>query len=408
MDTLASTPDILAHAKKRMMPCINPQPVVMDHGEGALLWDVDGRRYVDMIGGLAVVGLGHSHPQVLAAMDKQMRKAIHLSNMYASVPAVDLAERLCAHSFAERVFFANSGAEANEGAMKLARKYHSVRGDGRFEFVTAEHSFHGRTLGCITATGQEKYRAGFEPLVPGFRYVPYGDVDAIMRNLGPRTAAVILEPLQGEGGMVLPPPGYLKKVKLLCAEAGCLLILDEIQSGMGRTGTLWNYQQEDVVPDIMTIAKGLGNGVPIGAFLTTDEVGQALTPGSHASTFGGNLLTCAAGVAVMDVLTADGFLAGVRERAARLRKGLEDLAARHPDLMGEVRGRGMWLGCQLKRDAPSLVHHARHNGVLANIIHGTVLRLAPPLILPDDLMAEAFEKLDQAITDFETDIPLPA
>lgn len=407
MSTLASTPDVLARAKKRMMPCISPQPVVMDRGEGAQLWDIDGRRYIDLIGGLAVVGLGHSHPRVLAAMERQMRKLVHVSNMYASQPCVELAERLCAHSFAERVFFANSGVEANEGALKLARKYFHTRGEGRFEFVTAEHSFHGRTMAGITATGQEKYRAGFEPLVPGFRYVPYGDLDALMRAVGPRTAAVMLEPVQGEGGMIVPPPGYLKKVKQLCQDAGCLLILDEIQSGVGRTGTLWNHQQEDMVPDIMTIAKGIGNGVPIGAFLTTDEIASALQPGTHASTFGGNLLTTAAAVAVMDVVTEPGFLEGVRERSAKLRAHLEGLSARHPAFMGEVRGRGMWLGAELKRDGTKLVHHARHHGVLCNIIHGHVLRLAPPLVLDEPLMGEAFAALDRAVTDFENEVPLP-
>ncbi|MEW5853052.1 MAG: acetylornithine transaminase [Myxococcota bacterium] len=401
MSTLASTADILARAKKHLLHCYNPQPVVLERGEGSVVWDVDGKRYIDLIGGLAVTGLGHSHPHVVEAIRKQAGKMLHASNMYASVPLVDLAEKLCSVSFAERVFFCNSGAEANEAALKCARRYFHLKGEGRFEIVSALHSFHGRTMATITATGQEKYRAGFEPLVPGFKYVQYGDIDALSRMVGPRTAAVLLEPVQGEGGMIVPPPGYLKAVRQLCSETGCLLILDEIQSGMGRTGTMFAYQQEDMVPDIMTVAKGIGNGVPLGAMLTTSELSSALGPGMHASTFGGNLLTCAAGVAVMEVLMEPGFLEGVQKRAATLRKHLEALSAKHPEFMGEVRGRGMWLGCELKRDGTKLVNNAREHGVLVNIIHGHVLRLAPPLNIPDELMVEAFNNLDVAVTEFE-------
>ena len=401
MGTLNSSADTLARAKKHLSHCINPQPVVLHHGEGAVVFDVEGKRYIDLLGGLAVTGLGHNHPKVTAAITAQASRLLHVSNMYASEPAVELAEKLCAHSFATRVFFCNSGAEANEAALKLARKYFHVKGEGRFEFVTAINSFHGRTLATVTATGQEKYRVGFEPLVPGFRYVPYGDMEALIRNVGPRTAAVMLEPIQGEGGVIVPPAGYLKQVRELCSEVGCLFILDEIQSGMGRTGSLFAYQQEGFVPDAISIAKGLGNGVPIGAMLTTDEFSAALQPGTHASTFGGNPLTCAAGNAVMDVITEEGFLSGVRDRSATLRKHMENLAAAHPEFMGEVRGRGMWLGCELRWDATKLVHYARDAGVLVNIIHGHVLRLAPPLIIDDALMAEGFRALDGAINAFK-------
>jgi acetylornithine aminotransferase len=397
MSTLSSTADILARARKRLLHCINPQPVVLERGQGAVVYDVDGTRYVDLIAGLAVTGLGHAHPGVTAAVVEQAGRMTHCSNLYASRPAVELAERLCAHSFAERVFFGNSGAEANEAALKLARRYFHLKGEGRFEFVTALHSFHGRTMATVTATGQEKYRTGFEPLVPGFRYVPFGDADALMAAVGPRTAAVMLEPIQGEGGMVVPPVGYLKRARDICSQMGCILILDEIQSGMGRTGFLFAYQQEDMVPDVITVAKGLANGLPIGAMLTTHELSQALGPGMHASTFGGNPVACAAGAAVMDVLTAPGFLNQVRERAVGLRRRLEKLAAAHPDVMGEVRGRGMWLGCVLKADGTQLVQHARDHGVLVNTIHGQVLRLAPPLIISEELMDEAFDKLDAAV-----------
>ncbi|MBI5494787.1 MAG: acetylornithine transaminase [Deltaproteobacteria bacterium] len=400
MSTLASTADILARGRKRLLHCINPQPVVLDHGDGALVWDVDGNRYIDLLGGLAVTGLGHAHPRVVEAIEKQARKLIHASNLYATTPAIELAEKLCANSFAERVFFANSGAEANEAALKAARKYFHDRGEGRFEFVTAHNSFHGRTFATVTATGQEKYRAGFEPLVPGFRYVPFNDIEALARHVGPRTAAVLLEPIQGEGGLIVPSPGYLKQVRQLTREVGCLLILDEIQSGIGRTGTLFAYQQEDMVPDIITIAKGLGNGVPIGAMLTTEDISKALQPGTHASTFGGNPVACAAGNAVMDVLLEPSFLPGVRDRAGLLRRHLEDLAKKHAAFMGEVRGRGMWLGVELKWDGAKLVNYAREHGVLVNIIHGHVMRLAPPLVVGEDLMKEAFEKLDKAVAAF--------
>jgi acetylornithine/N-succinyldiaminopimelate aminotransferase len=408
MSTLASTADTLARAKKHLLHCINPQPVVLDHGQGAEVWDLDGKRYVDLLGGLAVTGLGHNHPRVVEAIVKQSSRLLHVSNLYASTPMVELAARLCANSFAERVFFCNSGAEANEAALKTARKHFHDKGEGRFEYVSAHNSFHGRTMGAVTATGQEKYRAGFEPLIPGFRYVPFGDIEALARAVTPRTAAVILEPIQGEGGLIVPPAGYLKQVKQLCKDTGCLLVLDEIQSGMGRTGTLFAYQQEDMVPDILTIAKGLGNGVPIGAMLTTEEISRAMQPGTHASTFGGNPLTCAAGNAVMDVLVEDGFLAGVKDRSATLRRHLEALSKKHAPFTGEVRGRGMWLGMELHGDGAKLVNHARDAGVLVNVIHGHVLRLAPPLVITDAQMAEAFEKLDAAFVSFlEKERPRP-
>ena len=281
--------------------------LALTRGDGVRVWDADGREYLDFFAGIAVCNLGHAHPGVTQAIRKQSGKLLHVSNLYYIEPQVQLAERLCANSFADRWFFCNSGAEANEAAIKLARRYWAQKGTPKPGIVTASHSFHGRTLAAITATGQPKYHDGFAPMVPGFAYVPYDDMAALEAAITPETGAVLLEPIQGEGGVRVPHASYLKQVRRLCDDKGILLILDEVQTGFGRTGTLFAHQDYGVTPDIMTLAKGLGNGVPIGAMGCTEEAATGFGPGSHAATFGGNPLSCAAAVATLDAILAPNF-----------------------------------------------------------------------------------------------------
>jgi acetylornithine aminotransferase len=354
-------------------------PVALVRGEGCRVWDADGKEYLDFVAGIAVNNLGHCHPKVVAALRQQAGTLLHCSNLYHIAPQIELAEWLCAHSFADKVFFGNSGAEANEAAIKLARKVAQDRhGKERFEIVTALMSFHGRTLGTIAATGQEKVKVGFDPLMPGFRYAPYGDLAAMEAAITPATCAIMLEPLQGEGGVVEPPAGYLQAVRQLCDRNGLLLIFDEIQTGCGRTGTLFAYQHEGVIPDIMTLAKALAGGPPIGAMLAKGAVMDHFGPGNHASTFGGNPLLTATALAAMRTLVEDGILENAVAMGAYFRGELAKIAAEMPCATG-VRGRGLLLGLQLDRDGVPLVKAAMEQGLLINCTVGTVLRFLPPL-----------------------------
>jgi predicted acetylornithine/succinylornithine family transaminase len=376
--------------------------VVFARGEGSWLIDIDGKRYLDCIGGIAVCALGHSPPGIVEVLRAQAAKLMHVSNLYFNEPAIRLARFLCEHSFADRAFFCNSGAEANEAAIKLARRYHrEVRGDDRWEIVCAEGSFHGRTLAMIAATGQEKYRQGFGPMPPGFRHVRYGDLDAMKAALNEQTAAVLMEPIQGEGGVVVPPDGYLAGLRNLCDENGALLILDEIQSGMGRTGKLFAHEHEGITPDIMTLAKALGAGFPIGAMLSTEEVAGGFAPGAHASTFGGNALACAVALKAAETIAEPAFLDEVARKALRLAQALSALRPKYP-FVREVRGRGLWLGVAIEADGALVVERALEKGLLVNHIGGRVLRFAPPLTLSDAeideavrILAEVFEELPQ-------------
>jgi predicted acetylornithine/succinylornithine family transaminase len=374
--------------------------VVFARGEGSWLVDLDGKRYLDCIGGIAVCALGHSPPAIVEVLRAQAAKLMHVSNLYFNEPAIRLARFLCEHSFADRAFFCNSGAEANEAAVKLARRYHrEVRGEDRWEIICAEGSFHGRTLAMIAATGQEKYRQGFGPMPPGFRHVRYGDLEAMKAALNEQTAAVLMEPIQGEGGVVVPPDGYLAGLRNLCDENGALLILDEIQSGMGRTGKLFAHEHEGITPDIMTLAKALGAGFPIGAMLSTEEVAGGFAPGAHASTFGGNALACAVALKAAETIAEPAFLDDVARKALRLAQALSALRPKYP-FVREVRGRGLWLGVAIEADGALVVERALAKGLLVNHIGGRVLRFAPPLTLSDAeideavrILAEVFEEL---------------
>ncbi|ALA56835.1 acetylornithine transaminase [Nitrospira moscoviensis] len=375
------TEELKDDAAKYLMQTYARQPVSIVRGRGSKVYDLEGREYIDFVGGIAVNILGHGHPDLVQAIQRQAAQLIHVSNLYYTEPQVKLAQILVDHSFADRVFFCNSGAEANEAAIKLARRYgHEKHGAGRFEIITMKNSFHGRTLATITATGQEKVQKGFEPLMPGFAYAPFNDFGAIESLISDKTAAVMLEPIQGEGGVYVADEEYLKNLRELCTQKDILLIFDEVQTGMGRTGTLFAYEQLGVEPDVMTLAKGLGGGVPIGACLAKDSVAAVFTPGTHASTFGGNPLACAAALAVCRVLLEGRMLEQAKRMGEYLAKGLADCKDRHR-VVRDVRGRGLLQGMELDIDAKAVVADCLARGILINATSERVLRFVPPLVI---------------------------
>ena len=371
------------------------QPVAFVRGRGAELWDADGKRYLDFFAGLAVNNLGHCHPAVVEAVRAQAATLLHASNVYHTLPAGELCALLCRHSFAERVFLANSGAEANEAAMKLARRWGSQQGGGRFEILATTGSFHGRTFATLTATGQEKYHTGFLPLLPGVRLVPYGDLAAMEAAVRDETVAIMVEPIQGEGGVVVPPPDYLAGLRALAERRDVLLILDEIQCGLGRTGRLFAHEHAGVTPDIMTLAKALGGGLPIGAMCATERVAAAFTPGVHGSTFGGNPVACAAAIAAVKALAEPALLEHVRTVGQHLRGRLEALVGRHG--IQQVRGMGLMLGAVLERPGAAVVDHCREAGLLVNCTAERVLRFLPPLVITRAQADEGFAILERAL-----------
>ena len=368
-----------------LMSTYKRQPVTFVRGEGAWLWDTGGRRYLDALSGVAVCGLGHAHPAVQSALCAQAGRLVHTSNIYGIALQEQLGEALCKLADMERAFFCNSGAEANEAAIKLARLHGHAKGVAVPKVAVMEGSFHGRTLATLTATGNRKIQAGFEPLLDGFVRAPYGDLAALEAIAAgdPDVVAVLVEPIQGEGGINVPPAGYLSALRTLCDARGWLLMVDEIQTGMGRTGRLFACQHEEVLPDVMTLAKGLGNGVPIGACLARGAAAELFGPGSHGSTFGGNPLACSAALAVLDVLSAEGLPA----RAAALGGDLVTLFHnRLQDVSGviAVRGRGLMIGIELDRPCADLVGQALADGLLINVTADTVVRLLPPLVFTDE------------------------
>jgi acetylornithine/N-succinyldiaminopimelate aminotransferase len=354
-------------------------PLAFVRGEGPWLYDGDGNRYLDFFCGLAVTSLGHGHPGVVRAIQEQAARLTHVSNVFHTEPMARLAERLCKQFGGARVFFSNSGAEANEAAIKLVRRWGHDRGGGRFEILAALGSFHGRTLATLSATGQEKYHQGFQPLVPGFRLVPFDDVAAMERAVSPQTAAIMLEPIQGEGGVVVPRADYLKRVRELCDRMGLLLVLDEVQVGMGRTGRFFAHQHAGITPDIVTLAKALGGGLPIGAMLARPEIAESFTPGSHGTTFGGNPVACAAALAVLDAFETERVLDNAARVGAYLVERLREIA-KGSDKVVEVRGQGMIIGVVLKQEARPIVDACLKERLLVNAT-GQVLRLLPPLNL---------------------------
>jgi acetylornithine aminotransferase len=375
------TEELRQDADRYLMNTYARVPISIVRGRGCRVYDLEGREYLDFVGGIAVNILGHSHPDLVAAIQKQAQHVVHTSNLYYTEPQVRLAKTLVDHSFADKVFFCNSGAEANEAAIKLARRYaHQRYGAERFEILTMRNSFHGRTLATLTATGQAKVQQGFEPLMPGFRYVPFNDLEAVEQAVNDTTAAVLIEPIQAEGGVHVADQSYLKGLQALCRHRDILLIFDEIQTGMGRTGTLFAYQQMGVEPDVMTLAKGLAGGVPIGACLARESVATAFTPGSHASTFGGNPLACAAALAVLRVLLEGRLLEQSRRMGDYLHKGLLDCKDRLP-IVKAVRGLGLLQGMELTIDGQPIVSDCLTRGLLINCTMDRVLRFVPPLVI---------------------------
>jgi acetylornithine/N-succinyldiaminopimelate aminotransferase len=356
-------------------------PILLVRGKGTRVWDLEGEEYLDFVSGLAVCNLGHCHPRVVKAIQTQAEKLIHISNFYYIEPQIQLASLLCKHSFADKVFFCNSGAEANEGAFKLARKYAKQKmGKDQYEIITMERSFHGRTLATLTATGQEKFRKGYEPLMPGFKYVPFNDIGAVKNGINSKTCAIMLEPIQGEGGVNCPSEGYLKALREICDEKGLLLIFDEVQVGMGRTGKLFAYEHEGVEPDMLTLAKSLAGGVPIGALLIKKKIADSFAPGDHASTFGGNPLATAAGVAALTTILEEGMLENCEKMGNDFLSQLEEIKKKYP-FVKEVRGKGLILGMELKIDGSSIVKEMLRKKILINCTMGNVLRFLPPLIV---------------------------
>ena len=391
--------EIIAKSKAFLMNTYARAPMALVRGQGARVWDADGKEYLDFLGGIAVNVLGHCHPRVVEAISQQAKQLIHCSNLYHIEPQVKLAEILVRHSFADKVFFCNSGAEANEGAIKLARKWaKGARGPESYEIVTTLRSFHGRTLATLAATGQTKYHEGFEPLPPGFVYVPFNDLEAFEAAVGPQTAGVMVEPVQGEGGIHPADPEYLRGLRRICDEQGLALIFDEVQTGMGRCGTLFAHQAYRVEPDIMTLAKGLGGGVAIGAILTTDRFAQTFGPGSHGSTFGGNPLVTAAAVATLTTILEERLHQNAQRVGEYLRMRLEGIRHNNP-VVREVRGRGLMLALELTVPCKEAVESCRQAGLLVNCTEGNVLRLLPPLNIDVQLIDEALAILERVLAE---------
>ncbi len=393
------TADVMKLADQVMAATYQRLPVAFEKGRGCKLWDTAGQAYTDFVAGIAVCNLGHAHPRISAAVSRQAETLLHVSNLYYTLPQVDLAAWLVENSFADRVFFGNSGAEANEAAIKLARRYFKDRGEkSRFRIVTMERSFHGRTMATLSATGQEKVRKGFEPVLEGFDFVPFNDAEALRARIGPATCAVMLEPIQGEGGVRCPDAEYLQAVRKICDETGALLIFDEIQTGMGRTGALFAYQHFGIEPDIMTLAKALANGLPIGAMLARETVAAAFSIGSHASTFGGTPIVAAAALEVCKILVEEQVIENGNAAGSYFKEKLLELKGRHA-VIEDVRGLGLLLGMKLKIDGAPLVKECMQKGFLINCIQDRILRFIPPLIISEKEIDELVECLEEILTD---------
>ncbi|NQT10093.1 MAG: acetylornithine transaminase [Desulfobacteraceae bacterium] len=387
--------DIINRSDKVIAKTYNRFPIVITRGKGCTLWDSEGRAYTDFVAGIAVCNLGHAHPVVSKALSDQANSLFHVSNLYYTVPQVELASWLVDNSFADRVFFCNSGAEANEAAIKLARKYFNDKGDlRRNRIIAMEQSFHGRTMATLSATGQDKIKQGFNPLLEGFDFVPFNDIDALKNKINPFICAVIIEPVQGEGGVRCPDAEYLKDVRRLCDETGALLIFDEIQTGIGRTGKLFAYEHFGIEPDIMTLAKALANGLPIGAMLAKEHVAAAFGPGSHASTFGGTPVITAASLEVVRTLVRERVIDHCSQIGVYFKERLLWLKDRH-DSITDVRGIGLLLGIKLKTDGEPVVKKCMEKGFLINCIQGNILRFIPPLIIEKDEIDSLITCLDE-------------
>lgn len=388
--------DIISIASNYVAPTYGRYELALTKGEGCYVWDSNGKKYLDFVSGLAVCNLGHCHPKVVEALKNQAEKLLHVSNLYHIEPQVQLAEKLCKNSFGDKVFFCNSGTEAVESAIKLARKFSFKNfGEDRHEIISFKMSFHGRTMASLAATGQEKYHKGFSPLLDGFQYAEFGNIEEVHKLISKKTCAILVEPIQGEGGVNVPPESFLRDLRRVCDENKLLLIFDEVQVGMGRTGKLWAHENYDVQPDIMSIAKGLAGGTAIGALISSDTA-MAFEPGDHASTFGGNPLASAAGCAALDVITSDGFLDHVTKMGKYATEQLQAIEKKY-SIIKEVRGKGLIIGCEIDQDVSSIVLKAIENGILLNVALGNIVRLLPPLIVEKEMIDIFIDFLDSRL-----------
>ncbi|MBV8759420.1 MAG: aspartate aminotransferase family protein [Deltaproteobacteria bacterium] len=389
--------DLLALADQVLLKNNKPQPVVLSKGRGCEVWDVAGNRYLDMTAGIAVCGLGHSHPEFTRRVQSQLERLVHISNLYYNDQQIQAAKAIVDRSFADRVFFCNSGAEANEGALKLARRYQSVVAGApqRTKIISTVGSFHGRTFATVAITGQPKYHEGFGPLVDGIEHIAYGDLDAATKALeGRHACCIIVEPIQAEGGIIVPPPGYLAGLRRLCDDTGTILIFDEVQTGVGRTGRWFGHEHDDVTPDVMTLAKGLGGGVPIGAVAMTEKAALGLTQAAggavpHATTFGGNPLACASAIAVLEIIEAEGLLERVTQSGEYLGGKLAELVREFPGHVTGTRGRGLLRGVVVAGAPAQVTAKAREKGMLLSVAGSNVVRFAPPFIVERPQLDEA-------------------
>jgi acetylornithine aminotransferase/acetylornithine/N-succinyldiaminopimelate aminotransferase len=383
--------------EKYLMNTYKRYPIKVVRAKGTRLWDQDGKEYLDFLSGIAVLNLGHCHPKIVEAVKDQAERFFHVSNLFYVEPQLELAKRICENSFGDKVFFCNSGAEANEAAIKLVRKWAKKnRGFHSYKIITFYGSFHGRTLGTLTATAQERFHEGFDPLVPGFKYCAYNDVEALLGAIDDETCAVMLEVIQGEGGVIVPSDNYLEEVRRICDQKGILLILDEVQTGMGRTGKLFGYEHFSIEPDIMTLAKALGGGLPLGAMVAKEHIASVFSPGDHASTFGGNPLSCRAGCVVFEELLEGGVLENCRRQSQYLFEHLRRIAEENSKIK-EIRGKGLMIGIELEGPwAEKIVHDCLNKGLILNAPNPRVLRLLPPLVITQgdcDLFLEIFQEV---------------
>ena len=388
--------DIKYLSNQYLMNTYGERTISIVRGKGAKAWDENGKEYLDLMAGIAVNTLGHCHPKVVDAIRKQAETLIHASNLYFTQPQAELGRKLIDNSFADRVFFCNSGAEANEAAIKLSRKF----GSGRYEVITMEGSFHGRTIATLTATGQEKVKKGFAPLSPGFKHVPFNDLSAVEKVIGNETIAVMVEPIQGEGGDIAAEEKYISGLRRLCDDMNLLLIFDEVQCGLGRTGKLFAYEDYGIEPDIMTLAKPLGGGLPLGAVLATERVSKAFTPGSHASTFGGNPAACSAGIAVLEVILKENLVERAKVLGKYLFKKLFRLKEKY-SIISDVRGKGLMAGIQLNIPCKQIVAECALRGVLLNCTAETFIRFLPPLTITEEEIDEGIKVLDEVLNELD-------
>jgi len=385
--------EIMDLDSKYIMQTYGRQPIALTHGKGAIVWDADGNEYLDFFAGIAVNALGQSHPKIIETIQKQAEKLIHTSNVYFTEEQVKLAKKLSEITIFDKIFYANSGAEANEGAIKLARKY-TKKG----EIISTNNSFHGRTLVTVTATGQDKYKEPFKPLPPGFKHVDYGDSEAIANAMTENTAAVIVEAIQGEGGVIVPPKNYLKEVEAICRENNVLLILDEVQTGFGRTGEMFAYELFGIKPDIMTIAKAFGGGYPVGGFLACDKIANAFDYGDHGSTFGGNPLGCAVAMASIETLESEKLVENSKNTGKYLKDKFSELKDKY-DFIVDVRGHGLFLAIELNQECGSVVDKMREKGFLINTTGKNALRFAPPLIINEEQIDKMIIALNETFSE---------